>query len=184
MMFFNTIKEETKDQIILANDLENIIISLILFILGLIVLWAIFEDFFTTIFNYSNTSYSFETILIQGTFVAFGGLCIWYGFKYLLFKSKAMIYKNHQKIIVERKSIMKCFESVREIYLRDIKEIEIKHKTTFEGHNSWDIYFVTNTKKSECFFSSSSESETKKLTDKICKIINSQIPIRESEVFY
>lgn len=184
MMFFNTINEETEDQIILANDFENIIISLFSFILGSIVLWNTFEDFFTTFFNYSNTSNSFDILLLLGAFVAFGGLCIWYGFKYLLFKSKAVIYKNHQKIIVERKSIMKCLESVREIYLRDIKEIEIKHKTTFEGYNSWDIYFVTNTGKSERFFSSSIESETKKLTDKICKIINSQIPIRESEVSY
>ena len=181
MMSFNTIKEETEDYIALTNYLENVIISLFCFIVGLFVLWDIFEDFFTAILNYSNTS-DISGMILQGFFVAFGGLCIWCGFEYLLFKSKAEIDKNHQKIIVERKCIIKCLESVGEINLMYVKEIEIEHKTSFEGNNSWDIYFITNTGKSKCFFAGY-ESETKKLADKISQIINPQIPIRASEVF-
>lgn len=180
---FNTIKEETEDYIILANYLESVIVSLFCFIVGLIVLWDIHEKFVTAILNYSNTSDS-TTILGLGIWVVAGGLFIWGGFNYLLFKSKAEIDKNHHKIIVERKFIIKCLESFREIYLIDVKEIEIKHKTSLEACDSWNIYFITNTRKPECFFRSSSESETKKLADKISQIINPQIHIHESEVFF
>lgn len=179
---FDTIKEETEDHITLTNCLERVIVSLFCFIVGLIVLWDIYEKFVTAILNYSNTSDS-SSILMLGIWVVAGGLLIWKGFNCLLFKSKAEIDKNYHKIIVEQKCIIKCLESFREIYLIDVKEIEIKHTTSLEAVDSWTIYFITNTRKPEWFFHSSIESETKKLADKISQIINPQIPIRESEVF-
>lgn len=180
---FNRIKEETEDHITLTNYLESVIVSLFCFIVGLIILWDIYEKFVTAILNYSNTSDS-TTILGLGIWVVAGGLCIWCGFNNLLFKSKAEIEKNYQKIFVERKSIIKCLESFREIFLIDVKEIEIKHTTSLETGDSWNIYFITNTRKPEFFFSSSSESETKKLANKISQIINPQIPICESKVCF
>lgn len=182
---FDTIEEETEDNIILANSDENIIIALSSIIFGLVVLCFSFKGFANVYYDFNNISESniFAYILMFGAYMALGGSLIWHGFECLLFKSKAKIDNDHKKVIVEQKCTIKFLESVKETYLSDIKEIEIKHKTTFEGYDSWNIYFITNTGKSMHFFSSN-ESKTKELADKICKLINPQMSFRESEVSY
>jgi len=173
------IEKETKDRIILANSNENIIIALFSFVFGLVVLCFSFKGFSNVYYDFNNISenHIFLYILIFGGSMIFGGFFIWNGFKCLLFNTKATIDKNHNKVIIERKSSIKCLEFIKEIYLSDIKYIEIFHLTNVEWLDSWSIRFFTNTGKLD-FYSSSNESETKELTDKICRLINPQIPLR------
>lgn len=176
---FDIIEKETKDRIILANSDENIIITLFSMIFGLVVLCFSFKGFSNVYYDFNNIN---ETnilvyILMFGVYAVSGGILIWHGFKCLLFKTTATIDKNHNKVIVERKSSIKCLEFIKEIYLSDIKYIEIIHSTDVEIPDSWSIRFFINTGKLD-FYSSSNESETKKLTDKICRLINPQIPLR------
>jgi len=182
---FNTIKEETEDRVILGNSNENIITASFSIIFGLILLWFFTEKLlFTVIIDHSILKDIFLRIILLGGFIALGAFIVLSGFENLLFKSKAEINKNNKMVNIERKFIIKYSEPVEKIYLPDIKEVKIEHVTSLEFHDSWNIYFITNTDKSEYFFTSSSESETKELADKICKLINPKIPLCESEVSY
>ena len=176
---FNIIEKETKDRIILADSDENIITASFSIIFGLVVFCFFFKGFFNANYDFNNVSENdiYINILMVGGGMVFGGFFIWNGFKCLLFKTKATIDKNHNKVIVERKSSIKCLEFIKEIYLSDIKYIEIFHSTDVEIPDSWSIRFFINTGKLD-FYSSNNESETKELTDKICRLINPQIPLR------
>jgi len=170
MMFFNRIKKETGDLIILINDTENIIMSLFLILTGLFGLWLFYVIFSSIFNNFSIDSHNLFRIIMGAIFLSLPVLFILQGFHDLILKSKAKIDLNLHKIIVERKSIVKSLESFKEINICDLKKIKIVEVDDPESVYSWYINFVTNTGKLN-FTLYSNKLELNELSDKINKLI-------------
>lgn len=171
MMFFNTIKKETENLITLTNDTEKIIMSLFLILTGSFYLWLfiIKAPFFN---NLSIDLHNLFNMTIAGAiFLSLPILFLLQGFHDLIIKSKAKIDFNLQKIILERKSIIKNLNSVKEINICNLNKFEIVEVDEPESVYSWYIDFVTNTGKLN-FTLYSNKSELKKLSNKLNKLIN------------
>ena len=169
-MFFDTIKKETRDLIILTNSTESIIGSLFLILTGLFGVW-LFSATFSSIFNnFSIDLHSFFSIIIGVIILSLIVLFILQGFHDLIVKSKATIDLNLLKVVVERKSIVKGLEFVKEINICDLKEIKIVKINDPESSYSWYVNFVTNTGNVN-FTLYSDKSKLTRISNKINKLI-------------
>ena len=102
-MFFDRIKKESGDLIILTNDTENIIMSLFAILTGLFGLW--FFPTFCPIFNI----HSVYSIVMGVVIMSLPVLFILQGFQNLIVRSKATIDLDLHEIIMERKWLSGIF---------------------------------------------------------------------------
>lgn len=173
-MYFNRIKKETGDFIILTNDDENIIEYLFEIFMGLITLWIFFDIFISFVDNFSINFNNFCSIVLGALILPIAVFCLSIGFKNFITKSKVEIDLNHQKVIVKRKSYMKYLEYIEEIKISNLNKIEIRYGNSGDDC-TWYIDFITNIGKLKFTLFSNNKSELKELSGRINKLINPQI---------
>lgn len=160
------IHDETEDRLIFVDSKnENILSALVLIFFGLLSIYAFFW-----IFD--------NSILFAFIFGIFGVSLVLIGFSLLLIDSKFVIDKKNQKIIIEKKSKIKCLKSFKQISFLDIKEIAITKKFTkdilffgMEYGEEWCLSLNALQRKYE-LITSQREQEVKRIADNISKIID------------
>lgn len=84
-------------------------------------------------------------------------------------KRSVIIDRKPQSAIIKKDSSMKYLRSIKEIPFSHIKEIEILH--WIERYSQWKIALITIDEKSVHIYEDDrSESEVKKIAEKICEI--------------
>ncbi|KAF5433748.1 hypothetical protein C5S35_15750 [Candidatus Methanophagaceae archaeon] len=170
---FYRIKEETEDRIIIVDSVAGKIYAGLFF--SALTLFFLYLG----IYNVHNNSDILSSI--AGLFlILLGAFYVLLGSFSLLINSKVTIDKKLQRLIDERKSIIKHFESVKMSDFSDIKEIEIVRTVQSECADTWSIDLNIKSGGRENIYCGD-ELNVKKMADKICKLTDKNISYPEKD---
>ena len=159
------IEEETEDRIVLLVDsVKKDIWEALFVIAGFSFLFVILPDVRYERFLRLLCILSVAILVLMKLYTA-------------VVKRSVIIDRKPQSVIIKKDSPMEYIRSIKEMPFSHIKEIEILH--WIERYSQWKIALITIDEKSvQIYEDDRSESEAKKIAEKICEITDKKATYR------
>ncbi|GEM_PF-3681043 len=164
MIKHQIIKDETDDQIILADNLLYKI-----YIVSCFIVLGAFSALFSI---YVLDGAENEMKLLKIFYALLAPLMLYHGLYYLLVSNFVIIDKKSQNIIIKKDSIIKRFKCIKEIPLSDIEEVNATYEFDSDYGKHWKVYVKTTLGEHKKIYDASGESDANRMEKKIYNTIN------------